>query len=236
MLKKIIPTSVGLVAIAIVVAVMISLPAADVAEKNPGLVPPPTSVYEITQLEEINESTPNKVETAELSSPSEDGTGDLSSSETRELAAASSEPNKEYAKYQNIAEEVGIPGMNVKILSNGDNSKTTILISQDEITEETTDYQFKYVDQGIWISILAFKDESLPLDYFTENPDEGYEVVQVNDQYQAAIQSMNQIEQSGEIVDVLLSLNMVTESHQISILGFISDEQAIKIADYLTRA
>lgn len=48
---------------------------------------------------------------------------------------------------------------------------------------------------------------------------------------------MDQVEQFGEeTVDRQMSLDMVTDSYQISIRGFISDEQAIKIADYLANA
>lgn len=219
MLRKIIPTSIGLTAL-MIVAVMVSLPSVDVAEKNPGLMAPPTSVFEITQLDEINTETPNKVES-----------GDLLAGESAPVAVK--EPNREFAKYQTIAKDIDALEMNVKILSNDDNSRTTILLSPNEITEKTTDYQFRYKDQGIWISLYSIENKNIPLDAFIANPNTGFTVVKVNDQYQAAIQSMGQVEQFGETVDRQLSLDMVTEDTQISIRGFISDDLAIKIANYL---
>lgn len=219
MLKKIIPVSIGLTAIMIVG--IISLLPADVADKNPGLLPPPTSVYGITGLDEINASTPNPIETRDL--------GPL------DKVTSSAEPNRVFSKYQDIATKIGVPEMNLKILSNEDNSKIAILLSPSEITEETTNYQLLYKDEGMWITLYSLEDESLPLDYFTSQPNPGFRVVNVNDQYQAAIQSAGQVEQFGEVVDRRLSLDMITDEYQVSIRGFISDEQAIKAADYLTR-
>lgn len=218
MLKKTISISIGLAAIMMAV-VILSLPS-DVADKNPGLMAPPTSVFEITQLDEINANTPNE--------PISDDT--IPDETTRSV---DDQPNREFAKYQNIAAVVGVPEMNVKILSNEDNSRTTILLSPNDITSETTDYKFKYQDQGIWISLYSLENDPLPLDIFTANPNDGFRVVKVNEQYNAAIQSMGKVEQYGEIVDRLLALDMVTSEYQISIRGLISDEQAIRIANYL---
>ncbi len=104
----------GLAAIMIVV-VMLTIPDTDTAEKNPGSLGPPTTVYEITQLQEINASTPNKISSGDLPP------GEIPTSND-------SQPNKVFAKYENIAKDVNAPGMNVKILSNDENSRTVILI------------------------------------------------------------------------------------------------------------
>ncbi len=221
MLKKIaISSSLGLAAIMIVV-VMLTLPDTDIAEKNPGSLGPPTSVYEITQLQEINAGTPNKINSGDLLPGEAPTSNDL-------------QPNRVFAKYENIAKDIDAIGMNVKIPSNDDNSRTTILLSTNEITKETTHYQFKYKDQGIWISLYSLEEQEIPTDAFTANLNQGFRVVKINEQYDAAIQSVGQVEYFGEIIDRYLSLDMITKDTQISIRGFISDEQAIKIADYLS--
>jgi hypothetical protein len=217
MLKKITIPALGLTAI-MVVAVMLSIQS-EVEEKNPGLVPPAMKIQDIIRLDEINESTPNRIP------------GDLGPTEERFSTA---EPNKEYMKYKSITGVIDMKPAKVKIFSNEDNSRTTILVSSKEISDDKTNHEFIYRDLGIWISLYSTEKESLPLDYFTSQPNEGFRVVQMNDKYQAAIQSVSQHTVDNLTVDSQLSLDMVTDTHQISIRGFMSDEQAIRIADYLS--
>lgn len=208
----------GLAAI-MIVAVVLSIPS-EIAEKNPGLVPPATKIQEIIRLDEITESTPNRIP------------GDLEPTEER---YSNAEPNKEYMKYKSITSVIDMKPVTVKIFSNDDNSRTTILLSSEEIPDDITNHEFTYKDLGIWISLYSTEKESLPLDYFTSQPNEGFRVIQVNDKYRAAIQSVSQHTVGDLTVDSQLSLDMVTDTHQISIRGFMSDEQAIKIADYISR-
>lgn len=220
MLKKIvIPSSIGLAAI-MIAAVILSQPL-DVSEKDSmGLAAPAVSVYEVTQLQEINASTPNKIP------------GDLGPNEQR---FSTEQPNREFAKYQGIAIQLDMPNMNVKILSNDDNSRSAILLSQGKITADTTDAQFLYKDNGIWISKTSLAGTSIEKDAYIKNLNPGYRIVDVNVNQQAVIQSQGQVEQLGGVVDRMMVLRMITDTDVFSIRGFVSDEQAIKIADYLTK-
>lgn len=220
MLKKIvIPSSIGLATI-MIAAVMLSQPL-DVTEKdNMGLSAPAMSVYEITQLQEINASTPNKIP------------GDLGPNEQR---FSTEQPNHEFVKYRDIATQLDMPNMDVKILSNEDNSRSAILLSQGTITADTTDAQFLYKDNGIWISKTSLSGTSIEKDAYIKNLNPGFRVVDVNANQQAVIQSQGQVEQFGGVVDRMMVLRMITDTDTFTIRGFISDEQAIKIADYLTK-
>lgn len=220
MLKKIvIPSSIGLATI-MIVAVMLSQPL-DVAEKdNMGLSAPAMSVYEVTQLQEINASTPNKI------------SGDLGPNEQR---FSTEQPNREFAKYRDIAIHLDMPNMNVKILSNDDNSRSAILLSPGTITADTTDAQFLYKDNGIWISKTSLAGTSIEKGAYIKNLNPGFRVVDVNANQQAVIQSQGQVEQFGGVVDRMMVLRMITDTDAFTMRGFISDDQAIKIAGYLTK-
>lgn len=217
MLKKITIPAVGLTAIVMAV-IMFSLPS-DAEEKNPGLVPPAMKIQDVIRLDEITELTPNRI------------AGDLGPTEER---FSSAEPNKEYMKYKSITSVTDMKPAYLKIFSNDDNSRTTILLSSKEIPDDKTNHEFIYKDLGIWITLYSTKGKDIPLDAFTAEPHEGFRVVQVNDEYRGAIQSVSKHMIGDTTVDSRLSLDMVTDTHQISIRGFMSDEQAIKIADYLS--
>lgn len=220
MLKKIvIPSSIGLATIMIAAVILYS--PVDVTEKDRvGLSAPAMSVYEITQLQEIDASTPNKI------------SGDLGPNEPRFSTA---QPNHEFVKYRDITTQLDMPNMNVKILSNEDNSRSAILLSQGKITADTTDAQFLYEDNGIWISKTSLAGTSIEKDAYIKNLNPGFRVVDVNANQQAVIQSQGQVEQLGGVVDRMMVLRMITDTDTFTVRGFISDEQALKIADYLTQ-
>lgn len=228
MLKKLIPIPVGLTAIVIAV-LFFTIPVENndttIVEgetKSGGLLPPADNLYEVTQLSVIDINSPNPPENV----------GDLGPDEPIPQPTTD-EPNKVFVKYNKVREVAGYK--NIQMLSNDDNSRITIFLSNEEITSKTTNHEFVYRDQGIWISI-GLITTNIPADYFTgEYLNDGYRVVKVNDKYNAALESMGTVEFYGETQDIKLSLEMVTETHAISFHGFISDEKAIKIADYLSR-
>ncbi len=224
MLKKIvIPTSIGLATV-MIAAALFSLPVNNTENNSTGLVAPSMSVYEITQLEEITATTPNKPNSSVDFGPDDP------------VTKQDSGVNHEFAKYQNIAKDLDESFKNVKILSNDDNSRTSILLSNSEINSETTDSEFLYKDGGIWITVTEFTDREKPFDVYVQNLNTGFRVVDVNEKYQAALQSHGQVEQFGGVVERQMVLKMSTDTHDITIRGLISDEQAIKIADYLGRS
>ena len=141
------------------------------------------------------------------------------------------EINNEFTKYKDIAKSVGLDSWNKKILSNN-NSKTTIFLSKNIIDENTPRGPFLYEDKGIWIIINAVKGHDADVNRYTNPMNLGHRAIEISG-YPATIQSQHQVEQHGEIVHVMLDLRMLSDNHVVSIRGFISDEQAIKIAEFL---
>jgi len=232
MLKKIaIPSSIGITAF-MIVAVMLSQPV-EFSEKNgSGLAPPAMSVYEITQLQEINEFTPNVVKSTVDLDPNETASHKNKSSNAN---ANANVPHEKFAKHKDVAKKIGKAKMNMKILSNEDNSRTAILLSHKNISNQTTDAEFLYKDGGIWISIKSIVGTNISKSGYIDNLDQGFRIISVTPTQKAVIKSQGQVTQFGEVIDTQMVLYMTSDTDTYTIRGFITDQEAIKIADYLVK-
>jgi len=214
--KVIIPSSLGIAAIAFL-AVMFTLPVEMSEEKVPGLIPP-VPLMKMVGLEEITRDTPNR------------SVGDVRSSEAN---AQDKQPNKEFMKYQSIKNKLDTPIKGFKILSNPDNSRISIMLSSEPISDDITNLEFLWKDEGVLISLYKRTIDQQD-DDFTSNPDEDAKVVTINKKFDAVITSQAQQTLGDVTTDSPLTLRMLSDTHQITIKGFISDSEAIKLADYLT--